>query len=359
MEIKPIRFQNGKLLLIDQRKLPAVHEIIETDQMEEAIAAIRNMAVRGAPAIAITGLYAAVLYLQKQEKPSYGDFCQAVAKILDSRPTAVNLSIALGQLHETISEDFYNTSPLSDIYSAALRLADQTAEEDVRQNRMLAANGLRLFGKPRSISILTHCNTGALATAGHGTALGMIRTLRDNGFDVTVYADETRPYLQGSRLTAWELQQEKIRYFIITDNMAGWLMAQGRVDAVIVGTDRIASNGDVANKIGTYSLSVLARHHNIPFYVAGTKSSFDMKISSGRDIVIEERPENEVLDYAFATEENGKPSLPPGKFAPPGSRAWNPAFDVTPASLVSAIITELGVVENPDREKISVMVHNG
>ena len=215
---------------------------------------------------------------------------------------------------------------------------------------------VNLFPEKKELSILTHCNTGALATAGHGTAIGILRTLRDSGFRLTVYAGETRPYHQGSRLTSWELMQEGIECFIIADSMAGWLCKSRKIDAVIVGADRIAPNGDTANKIGTYSLSIIAKEHSIPFYIAATSVSFDFTIRTGEEINIEMRPEDELTRNSFLKDSDGKFYIPEGVLSPLGAKALNPGFDVTPAKYISAIVTEKGIISPVNEEKIRMIL---
>ena len=256
-----------------------------------------------------------------------------------SRPTAVNLFWALKRM-EGLWQNLKGQS-IALIAERLLAEAHEILAEDIRINRAMGAFGAELLAD--GARVLTHCNAGALATAGHGTALGVIRSAVESGKKISVIADETRPFLQGARLTAWEMVQENIPVTLITDNMAGFMMASGEVDAVVVGTDRVAANGDVANKIGTYMVAVLARRHNIPFYVACPLSTIDMNIASGAEIPIEERAIDEVTgfrDYHWAAE---------------GVAIRNPAFDVTPAELVTALITEKGVVRNPDRAKLAAL----
>ncbi|MDV6235112.1 S-methyl-5-thioribose-1-phosphate isomerase [Leptospira ellisii] len=344
--LKPILWNDEKLILLDQRVLPGSASYLTATTMEDVIHAIREMAVRGAPAIAITGAFGIALYLNGcSSKPSYSELNKKLTELLESRPTAVNLRLAIEEFLSRFPEKSYSQTTLSDLKNGAETFALFMLEEDLGNNLALARNGLSLFpNSPSDLHIVTHCNTGALATAGHGTALGVIRSLRDAGHSVTVYADETRPYLQGARLTAWEMKEEGIPAYLITDNMAGWLMSTRKVDAVIVGADRIASNGDTANKIGTYPLAIVAKHHGVPFYVAATEKSMDFRIPDGSHIPIEMRKESEVTTFSFLKDENGKPLLDEGVIAPAGMEALNPSFDVTPASLISGIITERGIV---------------
>jgi methylthioribose-1-phosphate isomerase len=298
--------------LLDQRLLPANKKYITCRTAQQVAKAIRDMVVRGAPAIGCAAAFGVVL--GKGSKAAY----QALAK---SRPTAVNLFWALERMKRA-----------KDLEAEARAIY----QEDLAANQALGRLGAELV--PHRARVMTHCNTGALATAGHGTALGVIRSSRSK--EITVIANETRPYLQGARLTAWECVQEGIPCTLITDNMAGHMMARGEVDLVIVGADRIAANGDVANKIGTYPLAVLAQRHGIPFYVAAPTSTFDLSIPDGSKIPIEERPAGEVTGYREA------------RWAPQGVQVRNPAFDVTPAELISGIICEKGVILHPTREKM-------
>ncbi|MCX7962715.1 MAG: S-methyl-5-thioribose-1-phosphate isomerase [Burkholderiales bacterium] len=308
-----MRWTGAALELLDQRRLPGEISYVVCRSAAEVARAIREMVVRGAPAIGCAAAFGVVLDRGAPE---------AYEALAASRPTAVNLFWALERMK---------------------RAADLEAEaraifaEDIAANRAIGAHGASLL--PRGARVLTYCNTGALATAGYGTALGIVRAARDRG--VSVIACETRPYLQGARLTAWECVQEGIPCTLITDNMAGHLMRRGEVDVVLVGADRIAANGDVANKIGTYTLAVLAERHGLPFYVAAPLSTFDFATPDGDAIRIEERDPAEVTDFGGS------------RWAPEGVRVRNPAFDVTPASLVSAIVCEKGVIERPGRERLA------
>jgi methylthioribose-1-phosphate isomerase len=318
VNVQALRWTGDALEVLDQRLLPEKIVYLKCRTAGEVAAAIRDMAVRGAPAIGCAAAFGIAL---EPRESSY----EVLAK---SRPTAVNLFWALERMR---------------------RAADKKAEaeailaEDLAVNRAIGAHGAKLI--PQGARILTYCNTGALATGGHGTALGVIRSARDKG--VSVVACETRPYLQGARLTAWECVQEGIPCTLITDNMAGHLMSRKEVDLVIVGADRIAANGDTANKIGTYTLAVLARRHGLPFYVAAPLSTFDRSIADGSLIPIEERPADEVTGY------RGQ------RWAPAGIAVRNPAFDVTPAELITAIICERGVVQAPTRERIQPLISTG
>lgn len=352
--LKPILWKEGTLTLLDQRVLPGTTSFLTAKTMEDCIFAIREMVVRGAPAIAITGAFGITLYLNGlSQKPSLSELKKKLGELLESRPTAVNLRLAIEEFLAHFPETEYSRFPLEDLQRGAEKFALFMLEEDLNNNLTLSKNALALFPKtPSTLNIITHCNTGALATAGHGTALGVIRSLRDAGHSLTVYADETRPYLQGARLTAWELKEEGIPAYLITDSMAGWVMSSRKVDAVIVGADRIASNGDTANKIGTYPLAIVAKHHGVPFYVAATEKSMDFRIRDGSQIPIEMRKEEEVTSFGFLKDENGKPYLNEGIIAPKGMPALNPSFDVTPASLITGMITERGVISPVTEENL-------
>ncbi len=342
--IRPIRYADGILSLLDQRRLPNEELWLEYSDYREVAEAIRSMVVRGAPAIGITAAYGAFLGARAIEADNYADFMNAFNKICEvlatTRPTAINLCWALDRmksLAQANAEQSPNNLKIGLEYEAMA-----IAEEDVRINMNMGRHGNTLL--PNKVKILTHCNAGALATGGYGTALGVIRAAVAAGKQVSVYADETRPFLQGARLTAWELQRDGIETTLICDNMAGYMMAKGEVDAVIVGADRIAANGDVANKIGTYTVAVLAKEHNIPFYVAAPVSTIDLKLSDGSKIPIEERDGREITH------------LGDQQLAPTGIATCNPAFDITPARLVSAIITEHGVAKGNYLEQLAGFV---
>ena len=316
--IEPIRWKGDRLELLDQRLLPEQTVYITCKTAAEVAAAIRDMAVRGAPAIGCAAAFGIVL------GSSSPDAFKALAA---SRPTAVNLFWSLDRMKGAKNPE-----------AEALAIFG----EDLAANRAIGEHGAKLI--PQGARVMTYCNAGALATSGHGTALGVIRTSFVNDKNISVIACETRPYLQGARLTAWECVQEGIPCTLVTDNMAGHLMATGQVDAVIVGADRIAANGDTANKIGTYMLAVLARRHKLPFYVAAPRSTFDPAIADGSAIPIEERAPEEVTGY------RGR------RWAPDGVMVRNPAFDVTPVELISAIICENGVALEPNREKVLALL---
>ncbi len=326
-----LREDGRALRLLDQRALPSQELWLEFTEVEPIARAIETLVVRGAPAIGCTAaLGLAVCSLGFPEEP--GAFRQACAVALErfanTRPTAVNLFVAISQMREVLAQAPTST-PVPRLREQLKTTAVRHVEDDLAACLAMGANGASLM--PEGGTILTHCNTGALATAGWGTALGVIRTAHRWGRGIDVLVDETRPVLQGARLTAWELQQANIPARVITDSMAGALMAQGKVAAAIVGADRIAKNGDVANKIGTYTVAVLCAHHNIPFYVAAPWTTIDLSLESGREIPIEERDHNEVHMHGGT------------RLTPEGMAACNPAFDVTPANLIRAIITERGV----------------
>lgn len=331
--VKTLFWKNHRLYLLNQLLLPRTVRYVACSSHRDAARAVRTMVVRGAPAIGVTAAFGVALAAGEKTFRSTAEMAayvkKAAAVLAAARPTAVNLFWGINRMLGVLDENIAR-SP-AEARRRLEREASIIYREDIIRNRRLGENGAKLL-KKNSV-ILTHCNAGALATAGYGTALGVIRSARLQGRVKLVYVDETRPYLQGARLTAWELAQEKIPYALITDNMAGHIMKTGGVSAVIVGADRIAANGDTANKIGTYSLAILARHHGIPFYVAAPTSTIDLKTATGNGIVIEERSPEEVTSFGGIS------------VAPKGAAARHPAFDVTPASLISAIITEKGVVK--------------
>ena len=323
MEVKAFIWSPGELKVLNQLKLPLKEEWLSLKSYKGVAKAIKDMVVRGAPAIGCVAAYGFVLGVKYEKE----DPKQVYETLKNTRPTAVNLFWALDRMMEALREGI-------DIEEEAKRIE----LEDYETNRKIGEYGATLI--PEGAKVLTHCNTGALATAGWGTALGIIRSAHYGGKNIFVWVDETRPYLQGARLTAWELLKEGIPHRIITDNTAGFLMQKGEVDAIVVGADRITLRGDVANKIGTYSLAVLAKYHNIPLYVAAPTSSFDPKLEKGEDIPIEERSAEEVKN-CFGCQ-----------IAPDGSDALHLGFDVTPAELITAIITEKGILKNPTPEKV-------
>jgi len=337
---------DGFLELIDQRRLPGEFVKLRCRDIETLFEAIKTLAVRGAPAIGVSAAYGLVLAIQKLNSTDGLEqglkvLTEASQYLVSSRPTAVNLSWALERIRKSAEEFVAENSEvtLQALCDAVLAEADAICQEDVDMCRRIGQNGERFIKEGEDI--LTHCNAGALATAGQGTALSVMFEAHKKGKKFRVYADETRPLLQGARLTAWELNQAGIDVTVICDNMAGWLMKQSKVDAVITGADRIAANGDAANKIGTYSLSILAREHGIPFYIAAPSSTFDLSIKSGAEIPIEQRSADEVAFFGDR------------KTTPEGIDIYNPAFDITEARDITAIITERGVIEKPNAGSIS------
>lgn len=345
--IRPIRYQEGVLSLLDQRKLPVEEVWIDyTDDLAVA-EAIRSMVVRGAPAIGITAAFGAYLGASKLETDDSHAFFDAFVKICDhlnaTRPTAVNLAWALARMQSLVRANL--DQPVINLKIGLEYEAMAIADEDIRINQAMGQHGEKLI--PAQARILTHCNAGALATGGYGTALGVVRAAVTAGKQVMVLADETRPFLQGARLTAWELQRDNIPVTLICDNMAGYLMSLGGIDCVIVGADRVAANGDVANKIGTYSVAVLAKEHNIPFYVAAPISTIDMELKDGSEIPIEQRDVREVSHIGTT------------QLAPTDIAILNPAFDVTPARLVTAIITERGIARGDYPARLKELTGKG
>ncbi len=346
--VKWIGDREGVLELIDQRRLPGEFTLLSVREIEPLYEAIQTLAVRGAPAIGVAAAYGPVLALQKLDAgATAAQGLQCVQETCDylatSRPTAVNLFWALDRMRgkaQQIGADPSTT--LTELHTAMLTEAKAIHDEDIQMCRRIGQYGAPFITD--GAGILTHCNAGALATGGQGTALSVMFEAHEKGKTFKVYADETRPLLQGARLTAWELQQAGIDVTVICDNMAGWLMKQGKIDAVITGADRIAANGDAANKIGTYSLSILARQHGIPFYIAAPSSTFDLSIASGAEIPIEQRAREEVVQFA------GMPT------APDGIAVYNPAFDVTDAQNITAIITERGVIDTLSTESIAALL---
>ena len=335
-----LRWRNGIFEMLDQRALPHRCVYVAFDSAQAVADAIRSMIVRGAPAIGCAAAYGIALEARRLQNRSREDFVSGMERAFEalaaSRPTAVNLFWALERMRARMNARKEAAS--DEIAGALLDEARAIDAEDVRLNRLMGSHGSALLKD--GARVLTHCNAGALATAGHGTALGVIRSAVEAGKRINVIVDETRPFLQGARLTAWELQQDDIPVTLIADNAAGFLMGRGEIDAVIVGADRVAANGDVANKIGTYSIAVLARRHAIPFYVACPLSTIDRAVASGAEIPIEERSPEEVTGFGTT------------RWAPPEVGVRNPVFDVTPAELVTALITEKGVTREPDQRKI-------
>ena len=330
-------WQNNRLYLLDQRVLPHTEQFIELNTSKQTAEAITEMVVRGAPAIGVTAAYGVVLAARQAYSHSEDDWKTAILPLLDhlaaARPTAVNLAWAINRMKSFI-EMASDVNPEGFLLEKAI----QIHQDDIAANRAIGDHGASIIAA--GSGIITHCNAGALATGGYGTALGVIRSVYAQGNLQHVYADETRPWLQGARLTAWELARDDIPVTLIADGAAASRMAAGGVDWVVVGSDRIAANGDVANKIGTYHLILAARYHGVKVMVAAPTSTVDMSLASGADIPIEQRDTTELLGCG------GQRS------APAGVEAWNPVFDVTPAALVDAIVTEKGVILKPDAEKM-------
>jgi methylthioribose-1-phosphate isomerase len=330
-----IRWSDGSVLMIDQRLLPHTVRYVESKNASEVAQAIRGMVIRGAPAIGAAagyGMALAALDSQAVTRTQLLNDLECAGDLLkEARPTAVNLAWAVDRILDRInaSESFKVESLQMETLQEAIEIAD----EDARVNRKLSENGLFLI--PNKANIIHHCNTGSLATVEYGTALGVIRAAHEHGRDIFVYVDETRPRLQGARLTAWELQQLGIPYTVITDGASGFFMRQRKIDLCLVGCDRVAANGDTANKIGTYNLALAAYAHGIPFYIAGPTSTIDLSLPDGDQIPIENRPPEEIT------------SIDGVQITPQGANATNPAFDVTPAQYITAIITEKGIAYPP------------
>ncbi len=341
-DFTPLEWRGDSLRILDQRKLPADEVWIETSDYRAVVMAIRNMSVRGAPAIGIAGGYGLALAAMELAQTANGDFSdrlhESAREIRHARPTGANLGGAIDRMLGCMR----SAQTIEDVVTDLAREAALIHQEDIESNREIGRHGAKLI--PWGSRALTHCNTGALATGGYGTALGIVRTAWRDGRLQRVYATETRPLLQGSRLTAWELARDGIDACLLADSAAGILMRRGMVHSVFVGADRVASNGDVANKIGTYNLAVLAKESGAPFYVAAPTSTLDMRISSGDEIEIEERGVEEVLEYGGS------------RSAPDGIAAFNPAFDVTPNRYVTAIVTEYGVARPPFRRSLAAMM---
>ncbi|MCS7247395.1 MAG: S-methyl-5-thioribose-1-phosphate isomerase [Anaerolineales bacterium] len=344
---RSIEWRDGALRLLDQRALPKEMVYLELRDYREVAEAIRSMVVRGAPAIGAAAAYGLALAANASKAASVEQLMQdlqAAAEILRaSRPTAVNLFWAIDRVLERVSS--LSEAKVQTLRQAVLNEAHLIAEEDIQANKQIGYNALPLI--PNPAKILHHCNTGSLATVGYGTALGIIRTAHESGKRIHAYLDETRPRLQGARLSAWELNQLGIPHTVIVDGASGFLMKKVGIDLCLVGADRIAANGDTANKIGTYNLAIVAKEHRVPFYVAAPTSTIDMSIPSGEDIPIEIRDRSEI---AFVGSE---------QVLPEGSPVLNYAFDVTPAQYITAIITELGIVYPPFKENLPKLLRRG
>jgi methylthioribose-1-phosphate isomerase len=337
-----IEWQGDVVVMIDQRKLPTKEIYVRCRTSNEVAKAIKTMVIRGAPAIGVAAAMGLALGMKKSTatgtRQLTAEFVRSCDAMAATRPTAVNLFWAIDRMKRVFGDLVKGGASVQEVGSRLEAEALAIHDEDVASCRALGMHGAALV--PASASILTHCNAGALATAGYGTALGVIRAAVETGKSIRVLADETRPFLQGARLTAWELVKDGIDTTVITDNMAGALMRDGLVDLVVVGADRIAANGDTANKIGTYSVAVLAREHRIPFYVAAPLSTIDLETADGSGIPIEERPTKEVSNVGGAT------------LTPVGAKIRNPAFDVTPSQYITAIVTERGVCRAPFSETL-------
>ena len=335
MKYETITWRNGKVVMLDQRRLPTEEAYVKCESPEGVAEAIKNMTIRGAPAIGVAAAMGIALGVMRLRVKNTGRFKEEFERIchmmIETRPTAANLCWAVQRMKEVVHR--HEGEGLDELRRSLKSEAMAIREADIEANRRIGHNGKRYIRN--GSAILTHCNAGALATAGYGTALGVIRAAYEEGKELEVYACETRPQLQGARLTAWELDKEGIPVTLVTDSMSGYLMSKGLIHLVIVGADRISANGDVANKIGTYSIALLAKTHGIPFYVAAPLSTFDLSLATGDEIPIEERDSREVT-HPFDRQ-----------IAPEGVRVLNPAFDVTPHEYVTAIITERGVAQEP------------
>lgn len=343
--MKPtIEWKDEQVIMIDQRRLPLEEVYVKCRHYEEVAEAIETMVIRGAPAIGVAAAYGMALAVRNmKDKASLDEFNAAYRRLERTRPTARNLFWALEWMRALY--DKHKQEDPGRIRDIFLQEAEKLDREDEATCRRIGEHGREVITSGQTI--LTHCNAGALATAGYGTALGVIRAAHEALGNIKVYADETRPFLQGARLTCWELKQDNIPVYLITDNMAGYLMHKGEVDVIVTGADRIAANGDTANKIGTYSLSVLARENGLPFYIAAPLSTIDFNLDDGRDIPIEERDPQEVLTAGGQL------------IAPPGISVRNPAFDVTPAEYITGIITEFGIVRPPYRDSLAHLRKEG
>ncbi|MGA2039293.1 MAG: S-methyl-5-thioribose-1-phosphate isomerase [Bryobacteraceae bacterium] len=339
--VETIQWIEGAVVMIDQTRLPLEEQYVTCRSYQEVAAAIRDMTIRGAPAIGVAAaMGVAIGVLHASPTGLDAQMEEICATLAGTRPTAVNLFWAIDRMKRVYAS--LAGQPIEDIRRRLVEEALLVREEDIAICRAIGRNGAALV--PDRKTVLTHCNAGALATAGYGTALGVIRAAVEAGKQIDVFADETRPFLQGARLTVWELQQDSIPTTLITDNMAGHFLKSGRIGCVVVGADRIAANGDVANKVGTYSVAVLAKENGVPFFVAAPVSTLDLSLASGDAIPIEQRAADEVT-HVFGT-----------RIAPEGTVVENPAFDVTPARYVAAIITEKGVARAPYEESLKKLV---
>jgi methylthioribose-1-phosphate isomerase len=344
-----IDWQEDAIVMVDQRKLPGQDLYLRCRTAQEVARAIRTMVIRGAPAIGVAAAMGIALGMRKSTAKGTRQFAVDFQKICDmmasTRPTAVNLFWAIDRMKAVFADAAHAGQSADEIADRLEKEARTIHDEDVANCRAMGGHGAAVV--PNGARVLTHCNAGALATAGYGSALGVVRAAVEQGKRIAVIADETRPFLQGARLTAWELVKDGIDTTVITDNMAGAMMRLGQVNLVVVGADRIAANGDVANKVGTYGVAVLAREHGIPFYVAAPISTIDLKTADGSRIPIEERADREVTHVGSS------------RLTPEGARIRNPAFDVTPAKYVTAIITERGIARAPFAESLAQLVGSG
>ena len=344
--MRPVDWDNGRIRFIDQTRLPLEEKYFETDEVDVLTDAIRSLRIRGAPALGIAAAFGIVLGANGFSGSGRGEFLRHIETVSSvigaTRPTAVNLFWALHRMHAVIA-----AHPMHDTTALKSLLLDEALaiqRDEIETCRMIGLHGAEIIRD--GSTILTHCNTGALATGDYGTALGVIIRAHESGKKIRVFVDETRPLFQGARLTTWELEKHGIDTVLITDSTAAFVMQQGKIDVGIVGADRIVANGDVANKIGTYSLAVLAEKHGVPFYVAAPASTIDFALSSGKEIPIEERDSKEVTEI-FGN-----------RIAPAGTQVYAPAFDVTPHELISGIITEHGILRPPYHSSIGVMMGN-
>lgn len=338
--VDTVRYEDGKMHIIDQTKLPTELIVIEIDNVKDSWDAIKKLKIRGAPAIGIAAAYGLVIGVKDAKEDNFDEFFKEFKEVSDylasSRPTAVNLFWALERMNNIALEN--KAIPVSEIKKKLEKEAISIHKEDEETCRKIGENGLDVLKD--GMTVLTHCNAGRLATAKYGTALAPIYVAKEKGIDIKVFANETRPLLQGSRLTTFELMEAGVDVTLITDNMAAMVMGEGKIDAVIVGCDRVAANGDAANKIGTYGVALLAKAHNIPFYIAGPLSTIDLNCPTGNEIPIEERDPQEIIQ-GFGNQT-----------APSEVKVYNPAFDVTPNDLITAIITEKGIAKAPYDESI-------
>jgi methylthioribose-1-phosphate isomerase len=343
-QVYPVIWHEDRILLIDQNRLPTEYVIVEISRCDDMARAIKTMIVRGAPAIGVAaayGMYLGAREIKTEDRDAFLTQLEDIAQVLrQTRPTAVNLFWAIARMMKTAYETIGSVEQLK---ASLLQTAQAIQVEDLQTCQAIGDRGLEVMPTtPHQLCILTHCNAGALATAGYGTALGVVRSAWREGRLARVYADETRPRLQGARLTSWECVQEGIPVTVITDSMAAHCMKQGLIDVVIVGADRIAANGDTANKIGTYSLAIVAKAHEVPFFVAAPLSTIDFELPSGPKIPIEERHPSEIYQIGETV------------VCPPGVEFYNPSFDITPAELITGIITEQGVVAPSELKKFQL-----